>query len=261
MSAALVAIGAAAVSAARLRSETVDAWSSYVSATEARIAQEARSSRQFLGIDFGRDAAADTRDVVAGRIVVRMMGGPDGENQHAAIPDGLVHHVRGDVLIPGVSVAQVLAELQARVPRQDDVARADVLDRGPDWMRVYLRITRKGFVTVSYDTEHLVTFTRVADGRAMSTSAATWIAEVSAPDTPDERLLAPGDDRGFLWRLNSYWRYEDVPGGVIAECESLSLSRDVPALLRYVVSPAIESTARESMERTLSTLRARFAAR
>jgi hypothetical protein len=40
-----------------------------------------------------------------------------------------------------------------------------------------------------------------------------------------------------------------------------SLSRDVPSLLRYVVSPVIESTARDSMERTLSTLRARFATR
>jgi hypothetical protein len=108
------------------------------------------------------------------------------------------------VLIPGVTVAQVLAELQAQVPRQDDVVRADVLERGPDWMRVYLRITRKRFVTVSYDTEHLVTSTRVGAARAMSASAATWIAEVSEPDTPEERLLPPGDDRGFLWRLNSY---------------------------------------------------------
>jgi len=35
-----------------------------------------------------------------------------------------------------------------------------------------------------------------------------------------------GDDRGFLWRLNAYWRYEQVAGGVIAECESITLSRD-----------------------------------
>jgi hypothetical protein len=257
----MVAVSAVAVSAARVRSGTVEAWASYVSATESRIAQEVRSSHEFLGIDFGHDASAARRDVLAGRILVRMMSGDDGENPHVSIPDGLVHHVRGDVFIPGVTVAQVLEELQTQAPRQDDVVRADVLDRGPDWMRVYLRIKRKRFVTVSYDTEHLVTFTRFGDRRAMSTSAATRIAEVSEADTPDERLLPPGDDRGFLWRLNSYWRYEEVPGGVIAECESLSLSRDVPSLLRYVVSPVIESTARDSMERTLSTLRARFATR
>jgi hypothetical protein len=47
-------------------------------------------------------------------------------------------------------------------------------------------------------------------------------------------------------------------GGVIAECESLSLSRDVPVLVDYVVGRIIDGTARESMERTLSALRARY---
>ena len=121
-------------------------------------------------------------------------------------------------------------------------------------MRV-LRLQRQRFVTVVYNTEHTVTFTHFGNTRAASTSTATRIAEVSDPDTPQERELPLGDDRGFLWRLNAYWRYEEVSGGVIAECESISLSRDVPALLRYVVSPVVESTARESMERTLTTLR------
>jgi len=52
-----------------------------------------------------------------------------------------------------------------------------------------------------------------------------------------------------------------VAGGVIAECESISLSRDAPALVRYVAEPLIESTARESMDRTLTSFRARFAAK
>lgn len=76
-----------------------------------------------------------------------------------------------------------------------------------------------------------------------------------AVGTPQERELAPGQARGFLWRWNSCWRYEDVPGGVIAECESLSLSRTIPSLLYYAVKPLVDSTARESMERTLSALR------
>jgi hypothetical protein len=71
--------------------------------------------------------------------------------------------------------------------------------------------------------------------------------------------LPIGDDRGFLWRLNAYWRYEEVAGGVLAECESISLSRDVPSLVRYFVGPLVESAARDSMERTLTTLRMRFA--
>ena len=50
-----------------------------------------------------------------------------------------------------------------------------------------------------------------------------------------------------------------MPGGVLVECESLSLSRSVPAVVRFLAGPLIRQTARESMERTLVTLRDRFA--
>ncbi len=41
-----------------------------------------------------------------------------------------------------------------------------------------------------------------------------------------KREKPEGKDRGFLWRLNSYWRYQQVDGGVLVECESLTLSRE-----------------------------------
>ena len=183
----------------------------------------------------------------------------DPQGHRVTAPGGLIHHFRGGVFIPGVTVRQLLADLMQRAPQQEDVLRSAILERGPDRTRVYLKLQRKRFVTVSYNTEHTVTFSRLGDTRATSRSVATRIAELSNPETTEERELPPGNDRGFLWRLNSYWRYEEVPGGVIAECESVSLSRDVPSFLRYLVGPLVESTARESMERTLLTLRARFA--
>ena len=157
-------------------------------------------------------------------------------------------------------MAQIVTQLQTGTsPRQEDVLQSRVLERGPDRMKVYLKLQRKKFVTVVYNTEHLVTFARHGGTRATSTSTATKIAEVADPDTPEERELPIGDDRGFLWRLNAYWRYEQTDGGVIAECESISLSRDVPAVVRYLVGPLVERTAKESMARTLLTLRTRFA--
>ncbi len=72
--------------------------------------------------------------------------------------------------------------------------------------------------------------------------------------TPRERELSPDDDHGYLWRLNAYWRYESVAGGVIAECESVSLSRSVPFGLQYLAGPLIRSAARESMAHTLEAL-------
>jgi hypothetical protein len=119
-------------------------------------------------------------------------------------------------------------------------------------------LQRNEIVTAVYNTEHILVFSHASDLRATSTSTATKIAEIDAINTPQERELPPGDDRGFLWRLNTYWRYEQVANGVIAECESITLSRDIPAVVRFAVRPLVERTARESMTRTLVLLRMRF---
>jgi hypothetical protein len=124
-------------------------------------------------------------------------------------------------------------------------------------MRLFLRLQRTKFVTVVYNTEHEVTFAHGTAGRASSVSVATKIAEVTDANKPSERELPPGDDSGYLWRLNAYWRYQVVPGGVIAECESISLSRDVPFGLGFVIGGLIRGTAQESMTRALEEIRKR----
>jgi hypothetical protein len=256
----LLYAGTAHAAAVRLVPDMIVAWTAYVSATQSRIQHELESPRGFLAMDFVRDAAAERRAALSGAVVVQKMETIDARDQKMAVPSALVHHWRGDVLIPGVTVARIVSELlTGQPPEQEDVLQSRILERGPDRLKVYLKLQRKRLVTVVYNTEHVVTFTRHGGTRATSTSVATRIAEVAGADTPDERELPAGDDRGLLWRLNAYWRYEEVPGGVMAECESITLSRDVPALLRYMVNPLIESTARESMVRTLTALRAHFA--
>ena len=143
---------------------------------------------------------------------------------------------------------------------QEDVLESRVLERDADRVRVFLKLRRKKFVTVHFNTEHEMLYARHTAGRASSRSVATRIAELEEAGTPDEREKPVGVDRGFLWRLNSYWRYEEVAGGVIVECESITLSRSIPSLVRWMVKPLIESAARESMERTLTSLRHRLAA-
>jgi len=113
-------------------------------------------------------------------------------------------------------------------------------------------------VTVTYNTEHEVRYRRLTPTRAASRSVSTKIAEVENAGTPSEREKPIGNDRGFMWRLNSYWRYEQVPGGVIVELESLTLSRDIPFLIRLIAGPIINNIARESMTRTLESMRERL---
>jgi len=108
---------------------------------------------------------------------------------------------------------------------------------------------------VMYNTEHAVEYKRLGTVRAAGRSVATKIAELAEPGTAREREKTADQDRGFLWRLNAYWRYEQTSDGVLIECESISLSRGVPTLLRPFVTGTVERIARESLERTLVSLR------
>ena len=167
-----------------------------------------------------------------------------------------MHHWQGAVFLRGVDLDALMRTLEHDPPpTSPEVLRATVLERRPSFIKVYLRLQRTKIVTAVYNTEHEVTLERHGITRASSRSEATRIVEVQDPGTPAERELRPGQDRGFLWRLTRTGGAEAVPGGVVAECESISLSRDVPFGLGAVVGPIINSTARESMERTLVSLR------
>jgi hypothetical protein len=87
---------------------------------------------------------------------------------------------------------------------------------------------------------------------------ATKIVEIADAGTPDERPKSEDQDRDLLWRWHAYWRYEQSPQGVLIECESITLSRTVPLLLRPVAGPLVNHVARESMDRTLVVFRERF---
>lgn len=257
---ALAAVDAGSVAEARLRPETVQAWTTYAVAVERRREMERGRADRFLVADYAHTAAADRRALLAGHTVLHAMDPKDLDGANGDIPSGMVHHWRGAILLRGAALDDVLAELERRAPPPDgeDVLASSVLAHGPDSMRVFLRLRRAKIVTAVYDTEHDVRFARISATRAETLSRATRIAEVDDPGLPTERIRTPGDDRGFLWRLNAYWRYEAVTTGVIAECESISLSRDVPFGLSYVVGPIVRSTARESLARTLLALRNRM---
>jgi putative flippase GtrA len=170
------------------------------------------------------------------------------EGASTSVPDGTISDWRGAAFLPGITLDQLLHRLQhpGTPPPQEDVVSSRVVGRSADGLRVTIRLVRRSIVTVSYDTEHEMTFRRRTPTLATARSVATRIEEVG------------GDDHGFLWRLNSYWRYEERAGGVMVELQSLTLSRDVPSLLRPVASPLVRRVARESMVRTLEALRREY---
>jgi len=250
-------------SAAELTAATRRAWQRYVAATEARIERELHTPGCFLSLDF--DPPADRRRARAalrdGTVMVTNLQSESGAGVN--LPSGTINHWRGVVFIPGATVDEVLLAVSdptgARVHRQEDVVDARVLSRSTGGLRLFLKLQRRGIVSVAYNTEHDVAYRTHGLGRASSRSVATRIAEVVNPGEPGEYEQPAGVDRGFLWGLNSYWRYEAVHGGVVVELESLTLSRSVPWGVGAVVGPLVDQVARESITRTLLSLRERFA--
>ena len=263
--AALLAGGGVVVAAAELQPQTVEAWTRYVEATEQRIAAELADPDRFLAQDFRDDAAAARRDVFGGRVRIDKLEARDAEGERIRVPKGAIHHWLGSALIPGVTLEEVLQALihdVAPEALQDDVIESRVLGRpGEDRLEVFLKLRRKQMVTVHYNTEHAVAYTRHRPHTASSRSVATRIAELEDAGTPREREKPVGRDRGFLWRLNSYWRYQQVAEGVIVECESVSLSRGIPRILSWMASPLINRAARDILSRTLGQMAEVLAAR
>jgi putative flippase GtrA len=249
--------------AAELKSKTVQAWNTYVAATERRIDRELASDQGFLVLDFlpAGETAEARRALMAGEVLVSDMKTLDSTGEEIDVPDGMIHHWSGAVFIPDVTVEEVMARVSnpnQEDTKQQDVLASEVLERGPGYLKMYLKLQRKKFVTVTFNTEHMVRYQWHGEGRASSSSATTRIAEVTDVGEPTESEKPEGNDSGFLWRLNSYWRYQQVDDGVIVELESLSLSRTVPMILKPVVSPLIRSAAKGSVDRTLSSMRERF---
>jgi hypothetical protein len=248
-----LATGAGAeVAAARLQPETEQAWRQYVRETEARRARDIAAGRIGRASASSESASDATRAPSADRVVVMPMGG-SGTDGSVAVPSGLIHHWRGRVFIPGATLDDVLRHVRL-APRQRDVLASKILEDRRDTLRVYIKLARTELITVTYNTEHLVELQAHGAGRASSRSVATKIAELADANTPREREKPAGDDLGLLWRLNAYWWYEEVPGGVFVECESLSLSRNIPLVLKPFASGMVHRVARESMTRTLDTM-------
>ena len=111
-------------------------------------------------------------------------------------------------------------------------------------------------IGATLNTEHEARFVNAAADRVYSAIHSTRVAEVEGAGTPRERELPPGQGHGFMWRLNTYWRFLERDGGTYFQCESVTLSRDVPFGLGWVIKPFVTEIPMESLTFTLQRTRA-----
>jgi hypothetical protein len=245
---AMAALLAVQIRAADLKPQTVEAFDRYVRQTEQRL----DAARTFLWADESPDRAPRVRQ---GEVVAQpFTGKPD-----VAVPSGLVHDWVGVVFIPGVTVEYTLARLQ-NYDGHKDIFKPEVIDSrtlshsGNDFL-IYLRLVKKKVVTVVMNAEFEVRYTQLDKSRWRSVSRSRKIAEVENAGKPDERELPAGTGQGFLWRLTTFWRFVERDGGTWVECEAVSLTRDVPMGLGWLVEPIIRNLPKESLVHTLVSMR------
>ncbi len=238
--------------AAELKPQTLEAFQQYTRVTEARIAEQVAGTRSFLWTD---ESDARRNQVRQGKVVSQPWNGRGPES----VRDGLIHDWIGAVFVPGVNLQSALSLLRDYNNHykiyQPEVMASRILEQNQNHYRIYLRLLKKKVITVVLNSEHDVQYYPLDGTRWHSRSYSTKIAQVNDAGQPNERELPVGNDGGYLWRLDSYWRVQERDGGVYLECEAVSLTRDIPTGLGWLIEPIIRDLPRESLELTLEGVR------
>jgi hypothetical protein len=241
----------------QLKPETLQAFEAYVREAEAAM-EQTLDGEAFLWSDGDPKRAKQVRQ---GKIVAQLWRG----KSPVQVPSGLIHDWIGAAFLPGATVAAILTRIQD-YDNHKKIYRPEVIDskliaRRDDDFQIYLRVLKKKIVTVVLDTDHYVHYFHLSgaggpDGtRWGCRSYTTRTAEVDDAGKPNEKVQPPDTGYGFLWRMNTYWRFEERDGGAYAECRAISLTRDIPAVLKWIVEPMVRSLPKDTLIHTLKATR------
>ena len=261
--AAILLLGIPA-SAADLQAQAAQNYARYIALTQAQVDAELAQGGSYLWVERLPEArrAEALAQLRSGSVAIEKLETLDG-GKPIEVPGGLIHHWIGTAFVPGATLAQTLAFMQDYDHKVEyfkpDIVRSKILRHEGDDYFVLLRFYQKKIITTVIDTDQEVHYHVVDQTHAWSRSSATRVQEVDNPGKSDERLEPEGHDRGFVWKLNTFWRFEEKDGGTYLECQAISLSRDIPAGLGWMVGSFVSSVPRESLTFTLTTARAALA--
>ena len=239
-------------SVVQLKQESLAAFQSYIDRAEAEMEPTLDGRAPFLWSDTD---PTRSRRVRRGDIPAELWFG----DSPVHVPSGLIHDWIGAAFIPGATLAKTVARVQD-YDNHKNIYQPEVMDsrlishHGNDFS-IFLRLLKKKIITVVLDTYHDVHYQRVTEDQWFCRSYTTRIAEVDDAGTPKEKIYAPDSGYGFMWRLYSYWRFAGEKDGVIVECRAISLTRDVPYGLGFIIEPIIKNLPQESLVNTLRATR------
>jgi hypothetical protein len=236
----------------QLNPQTLQSFNVYIQDAESAMERTSASVGTFLWCDTSPEIDRQVRE---GQIVAQFWTG----RRPTKVPSGLIHDWIGAAFVPWGTIKETLALIQdydhhANIYKPDVIASKLIRHDGNDF-QIYLRLLKRRIMTVVLDTDHEVHYSCLDRTRWLCRSCTTRIAEVQAPGTPKEKVLLPDVGYGFLWRLNSYWRFQERNDGVYLECRAISLTRDVPFGMGWIIEPIIQKLPKESLIHTLGCTR------
>jgi hypothetical protein len=244
----LITIAAPDFLQAQPTAEAVSAFNSYVSSVESRLAHQHQLSRGFLAPENLNPQ--DEARLRRGDLIIERLTPREGE-----LSGALLHHWRATAFAPGLKAVDFerLMKNFSAYPQyfSPQVAWVQVLEQQPDHYQVAMRVRQHHGLTVVLDMTYDIAFARLDAQHGYSISRSTRIAEVASSANAAGRDLKPNEEHGFLWRMNTYWTYQEGIGGLYMQVESLSLTRSIPYGLGWAVGAYAESIPRESLEFTL----------
>jgi hypothetical protein len=236
----------------QLKPRTLQAFGEYIREAEAAMEPSLHGRGAFLWSDTDPQIAQQVRH---GEIPVQLWSG----DASVKVPNGLIHDWIAAAFVPNTTVAATLTLIQDydnhKNVYQPDVMDSKLISRDGNDFKIFLRLLKKKIITVVLDTDHDVHYSSVDPTHWCCRSYTTRIAEVEDAGTEKEKVLEPDTGYGFLWRLYSYWRLQGRDGGVYVECRAISLTRDIPVGLGWVIEPIIRKLPKESLINTLKATR------
>jgi len=234
------------------------AFNAYTAVVEKRLVQQHASQNGFLA-PFGADAKTTEERLRRSEAIIERVAELGSSSVNAGLGGAILHHWRGTAFARGATAADFehLIRHFNSYPQHfaPQVIQAKACAERGNQMQAWMRIRQKHVITVVMDTTYDVTFERLDMRHGYSISHSTRIDEIADPGTRAEHPLGAGEEHGFLWRLNTYWSYEERDGGLYLQIEAVSLTRSIPSGLGWLIGPYIESIPRESLEFTLNSAR------
>ena len=234
----------------QLSKETEQAYDDYVKAAEAKMDWKAR-----FAVGPAENSKAGTREF-AGKtdknLIIAAGGAEASSLSSIEIKDGLIHDWAAGIFVPGGTVDKSLAVLQDyegyKKLYAPQVSESKLLEHKGNKFRVYLKLNKsKGLISAVLDSEYEVEYKPLGANRWSKLSRSTKMNEIQFG-----KVQPVGTGVGFLWRMNAYWVIEPRPGGVYLECRSISLSRDIPPGLGWMIKPMVTNLPRESLRDTMT---------